>query len=110
MVMTVRQAAKRLRRSPGTIHGWIRAGAPAVSRGRGRGQTTIVDVVALRAWWTQRRSPPTSRRCTGCDRTKASEEFPARLYSADGHRRPGSRCRSCEAERARRLRTKRKKR
>lgn len=99
---TIPEAAELLGRSPQTLYRWVRLGAPVCRPGSpGRGHAALVRVAELTAWWTARRSPPGSRWCTRCGRTKPVSEFPSRRYSAARPARPASACRACERDRHR---------
>ncbi len=51
--ISVKEAASELKRTPGAVRRWIRAGAPTVSHSDGqggRGKGSLVDPDALAAW------------------------------------------------------------
>jgi hypothetical protein len=54
-VVTVAEAARKLRRTPQTVNGWIRKGAPCVRPGRpARNQGALVIVEDLKTWLSER--------------------------------------------------------
>jgi len=106
-IVTVEAAAQQLGKAKGTIHGWIRDGAPVVEKGRGRSNHTLVSPDELSAWAAQRNPPPAKRKCKGCGWMKTAAEFPQRRHSDTGRPRPSARCRECESSRAREARANR---
>lgn len=72
--VSLKEAAKRLKRSPASLRRWVRQGAPCVTHDSagGRGRGSRVDLTSLVDWWTRRELGATGAAASGVDLDRLS--------------------------------------